>query len=302
MFFRKILPFIAVALAVATLAACKATKQTTDKTQANAKPSANPKDDEPLPKTEPQPTAKKEEPKVVVVVPPPAPKQDEALLNALQMVEKVRLSPNWLVAKADIGYEDDRMSQSATAHLRMKKDEAIWISVRKLGIEGARILITRDSFQMLNRLQRNYTTGKLSTLMAQYQLPLDFNGLQNLFWGNAIFMGKQQPTAMNVENGNYVLTSLEGGMKAQYVLDMTNFLVKNMVFNDAAKGRNVGLLLSKHQKIATNDKQPFSFMRLIKLNSRQTGNVSIDIEFKEVTLNQPKEIEFEVPSSYKKTN
>ena len=50
------------------------------------------------------------------------------------------------------------------AQLRMRKDSVIWISASAfLGIEAARLLLTPDSFKMINRLNSTYISSDISS-------------------------------------------------------------------------------------------------------------------------------------------
>jgi hypothetical protein len=289
--FRKIIPLLAIAVAIIGVSACKHNKQ------AGTADSPKPASPNPAPdtgETSSTPTKPKAE------KPTPTPKIDEALVKTLSNIQAARLSPNWLTAKANLSYADSYMSKSATAYIRLKKDEALWISVRKLGLEAARVLITRDSFHLLNRLQRTYTTGKFSALMAQYQLPLDFDGLQDLVLGNAIFLNKETPNSVSFDGKEYALNAKSDKLSADYRVDGSVFVVKNMLFQDAHNGRTIDLGFKEHKKMA--DKHIFSYIRSVNLNSQQTGNVAIGLDFSEVAFNEPKDIKFEVPPSYKKNN
>ena len=53
-----------------------------------------------------------------------------------------------LNAKLGIEALIDSISESFTVNLRIKKDSIIWMSISKLGIEGGRILITKDSVKL----------------------------------------------------------------------------------------------------------------------------------------------------------
>ena len=45
----------------------------------------------------------------------------------------------------------DSSENSFSVTLRMRKDSIIWMSISKLGIEGARLMITKDSVKFMNR-------------------------------------------------------------------------------------------------------------------------------------------------------
>lgn len=88
-------------------------------------------------------------------------------------------------AKSSIRFNQD--SHDVTMNLRIKRDEAIWISVTAvLGIEVARVLITPDSIKLINRLQSTYINKPFSYIYNYTSPELGFTNLQELLTGNVI--------------------------------------------------------------------------------------------------------------------
>lgn len=77
--------------------------------------------------------------------------------------------------------------QSFDLIIRMRKNSIAWISARKFGFEGARILITKDSFFMINRLTKEYVSEHQSKMKDYVSFDANISQLQSLLVGNAIF-------------------------------------------------------------------------------------------------------------------
>ncbi len=73
---------------------------------------------------------------------------------------------------------------NANVSIRMQKDSLIWLSISKLGIEGARVLIARDSVRILDKINRQYAVADYGTISRQFRFPLSFEWLQALLVGN----------------------------------------------------------------------------------------------------------------------
>lgn len=71
-------------------------------------------------------------------------------------------------------------SESFRGNIRILKDSIIWISVRSLNIEGARLFITPDSIMFINRIDNNYFVGDISSLRQVFNVDLDYKALQGL--------------------------------------------------------------------------------------------------------------------------
>ena len=77
--------------------------------------------------------------------------------------------------------------------LKMKKDDVIQLSiVPLLGIEVARIEITRDSVLILDRLNRQYVCAPVSMLKFFASTDIDFYTLQSMFFNELFLPGIKQ--------------------------------------------------------------------------------------------------------------
>ncbi len=75
--------------------------------------------------------------------------------NLLGLVAANRINFNSFSGKVNIDYRGgDGKNYDVNATLRMYKDSAIWLSANAvLGIEAIRVLITKDSVKLLNKLE-----------------------------------------------------------------------------------------------------------------------------------------------------
>lgn len=82
--------------------------------------------------------------------------------------------PQWIYAEMDVEIQSDKFSQDVSAKVKIKRNDTAWISITGfLGIEGARILVTKDSFELLDRLNRKYYKEHVS--LATKLLPFDIS-------------------------------------------------------------------------------------------------------------------------------
>ncbi|MBD0367983.1 MAG: DUF4292 domain-containing protein, partial [Flavisolibacter sp.] len=92
-------------------------------------------------------------------------------------------------AKVDLDYRDaEGKKYDLNANIRMQKDSIIWVSVSAiLGIDAMRVLITKDSVKLLDKLNKTFTARSVDYLQDVTALPLDLPTLQNLLVGNPVF-------------------------------------------------------------------------------------------------------------------
>lgn len=206
-----------------------------------------------------------------------------------------QVKADWLEGKAKIGFEGLGQKVGATASIKLRKDSLLWMNVKKLGFEVARVQVTRDSVYMINRLSNQYLVKDLDYLEKQYNLPADFNTLQALILGNPIFFVKRNMQAENTAEAHHLFAE-ENGKSNHFWMMPEKFSLTKMSFEDNSANRSLGLLLQEYTE--TPDNQNFSYLRNIDLNSRETGQVNIEIAFSKVVLNEPTAFRFEIPKRY----
>lgn len=111
-------------------------------------------------------------------------------------------------ARASVELTLPDQTRTFKVHLRSTQDSAAWVSVvPALGIEVARMLITRDSLKVLDKLNDQYFVGDTGMAKARFGLPPDLALFQQAINGEAIGLDPQERFRSDREDGYYVLTS-----------------------------------------------------------------------------------------------
>ena len=80
----------------------------------------------------------------------------------------------------------DGDEKSFNVSVRCRKDSVIWLSISKLGIDAARVLITKDSVKFTMGLtEKKFFTGDFSYINQMLHADLDYDMLQALLFGNS---------------------------------------------------------------------------------------------------------------------
>lgn len=91
----------------------------------------------------------------------------------------------FLTMRSKLSFKSPQQAiDNANVSIRVQKDSLIWLSISKLGIEGARVLIARDSVRILDKINRQYAVADYGTISQQFRFPLSFDLLQALLVGN----------------------------------------------------------------------------------------------------------------------
>ena len=174
---------------------------------------------------------------------------------------------------ADAKYKDDKQSHSMSAEIRIKKDEAILISVRFLGIPMAKALITPERVSYYEKLGNTYFEGDYAMLSRWLGTDLDFNKVQNIFYGEAMDDLTKAVYKTTIENGQYKLMANKNGISKQFLFEGANYLLKKQsVSQGGAQPRNLDIEYPQHKEY------PKAILPgEIKIDSEQKDKVNIRI-------------------------
>lgn len=226
--------------------------------------------------------------------------QAKTAATLLNKMANNRLEAEWLDAKARITFQDEAQTRKFTATIRLRKDSVIWMNVKKASVEFARILIDQDSVYILNRLDKEYYVRGVDYVEQEFNLPANFDALQNMILGNP-YLFDDQSYQSTTSDTQYRLSGGEGSnMLNDYWLNKESFLLEQMSFLDLRNDRKVVAGMSDYQPLDTTT--VFSFHRDFQLNSEQTGEVFVTVKFLKVVKDIPKKLPFAVSSRYKRVD
>ena len=95
----------------------------------------------------------------------------------------------------------DGKETSVNGSLKMKKNDLIQLSIAPiLGIEVARIEISKDSVLVIDRINKRYVYVPISTLSFLANGDMNFYTLQALFFNELFLPGKQEVTPVVSES------------------------------------------------------------------------------------------------------
>lgn len=120
----------------------------------------------------------------VAVVPPPARPDSVKAAPPAVLADVQNFEYQYLQFKGKVQYETSTDKQEAQVSIRMKRDSIIWASISKVGFEGVRAVITRDTVVLLDRLHKSYFAGNFKALKRRYHIPVTFDQLQAALVGN----------------------------------------------------------------------------------------------------------------------
>lgn len=200
-------------------------------------------------------------------------------------------------SKARVAYNSEEGNNEATAYIRVKKDSIIWISLRgPLGIEGFRVLITKDSVKVINLLKKNVQYQSIGFLRQFTGIPFDYPALQDLIVGNPVFVDSNV-TSYSTDSSHHLQVLMQGTFfKNTTVIDNTDYKILNSKLDDINTARNRTCTIS-YDGYDSSSGIPFSTQR--KISVRDQSKFDINLDFKQYGFNQSVTFPFNVPVNYK---
>ncbi len=210
------------------------------------------------------------------------------------------IEADWLSAKAKILYKSPSETRRFTANIRMRKDSIIWMNIKKVNIEVARILVDTDSVYIINRLDKEYYVKGLDFVEEKFNLPARFTALQTALLGNPWFF-ENQKLESSVKESQYLLSSgQETRMLSDYFLNGMAYSLEQMFFLDLERDRKLKVFLEKYKPLTNQIK--FAHSRNFQIGSEEIGEVEVKIDFSKVEIDVPKTIPFGISSRYKRVD
>ena len=199
-------------------------------------------------------------------------------------MEDNAFTTDYLEASARVKLESSKLNIGGTATIRLHKDEAIWMSVKKFGFEGARALIRPDSFFFQNKLNGDYEARPLSYIEDKYKIPARFDLLQEIVLGNAVFFTRDLD--LDTQSDRYVLSGRDGQYATKHVVDAAGFDLLEMVLNELAQNRTL-TIRNGDFRVPDGKTQRFPFSRTVAVDAEATGPAQLELEFRSLRFGGP---------------
>ncbi len=233
-----------------------------------------------------------------VVITLPAKEDTAKLVNDLvENIQRKKIEFNTFSAKIKIDYWNNKGKQpDFTAHVRIRKDSIIWISIGDLGFEGIRVMITADSIKMINKLENTFTQKPLSYIQEVSQIPFTFMDIQNLLVGNPVFFNSDSITSYSKFAGGFSLLSVGSIFKNLITINKDFNIEKSKLDDiDASLNRTCDLTYAEFET-----KSGFSFSTFREIFISQQTKLDIQMKFKDYRFNEEMNFPFSVPKKFKR--
>jgi hypothetical protein len=231
--------------------------------------------------------------------------------NLSRHMKEMEFRFEWLNAKANVESLIDGKEESFDIRARIRKDSAILISIQYiLGLEVAKILITRDSVRFVNYIQKTYFNGDFRYINDLLNTDLDYELVQAVMFGNnAEFHDDDTRLKPVADRANCVyklsterkrrLRRIQSGTaelknSLQIItLRPENFKIIKNEFSDPATSRK---FIASYGKFTQKDSLYAPYHVDIEIAAEK--NASVKIDYVRMEKNVPQKMTLNIPQKY----
>lgn len=210
--------------------------------------------------------------------------------------ENAKSAPDFktLQSRLKISYAQGDKEQSYTVNFRAKKDEVIWISAM---FSVVKALVTPEKVSFYNKLDNTYFEGDYKYLSDLLGTELDFQKVQNLLLGEAIFSLNSNTYEVSVNEDAYILQPKQQRelFEIFFLLDPIHFKIKSQQVSQPKELRHLQIDYLTYQEVEKQTLPENIKVIAVEANSETV----IDLEFKGVTLNENLSFPYKIPSGFK---
>ncbi len=200
-----------------------------------------------------------------------------------------------LSARTRMVWNDGSSEQEFTGSIRVKKDSLIWMSLGMMGFEGVRVLITPDSFHVINRLTNEYSVRDFSFLQSWLLFPVNFKMLQEIIAGEKISIGEKASMA-GIEDSNTVLYLESDKVLEKIWVNTTHYTYNKILLKDKLLKQDMTITFDAYNY---SEAKPFSYKRSIAMN-RNGDAAKLNMDILKISFDEPLTFPFEVSEKFKR--
>lgn len=221
--------------------------------------------------------------------------EDAEAVSIIQNHYKNEADFKTVMGKLRAVYQDDDRTQSVNLSFRMEKDKAIWMSATVLGFPVAKAYITPERVSYYEKVTQTYFDGDFSLVSDFVGTPLDFQKLQNLLIGQAIYDLRNDKYDFSTSDRGYQFASAEGEfIKKMFLLNPSNFKASAQQLTQEKDNRGVTVTYSDYQTTGG-----YLFPEEIKIIANENNSsTNIELTYRSLSFDEELSFPFEIPSGY----
>lgn len=237
--------------------------------------------------------------KVTRVLPNNTPIKNFKIKELQKAISTSRSNLKLFRSRLKVIYDDGKRAQELVVNLRMKENEAIWLSATML-IPIAKLLIKPNDIAFYEKFQKTSYQGKLEFINDFFGVEFNYKNLERLFLGRAI-IDVNKHNWNRIKNPNfYVISPTNKTSLIQPILfyDPTTFMLKEQRLFLTKNRRFISIIYDDFQSI----EEKLVPSKMIISFSDDLIRRKIIIEYTRPEIPGNLTFPFKIPQGYKKIN
>ncbi|HKL36165.1 MAG TPA: DUF4292 domain-containing protein [Salegentibacter sp.] len=201
-----------------------------------------------------------------------------------------------LTGKLKTVYQNEDRTQSVNLSFRMEKDKAIWMSASVLGFPVAKAYITPSRVSYYEKVSQTYFDGDFRLLSDLLGTPLDFQKLQNLLIGQAIYDLREEEFEFSQTAKGFQFMPSNGGLiRKMFLLNPKNFKTSAQQLAQTEENKSVTVTYSDYQEV-----EGRIFPEEISIIANEAGSsTKIELTYRSLEFDRGDlSFPFDIPSGY----
>ena len=205
---------------------------------------------------------------------------------------------DYLTSKAKFRYIEGRKKTSAAANFRIKKDSIIWASISPgLGIELARVMISKEKIQMIDKLKKKYYEYDYKTLTETYGFEINYELIESIVLGNMLFLPEKR-REVSKDDQHFIFTKKDGSYGVSHFIGVNSQKLEKLYAFDDVTNNSITVNYGRFEEVA-DQISPQSINVEMFFTDKKKDDTKIEIDYSRTILStEPLKFPFNVSSRY----
>ena len=221
----------------------------------------------------------------------------ETLANARSAIKDQEPQYQWMNARVKLAAKTPSRNLSGQGHLKIRKDSLLWLSVSPvLGIEVIRLQISKDSFQVLDRVNnryRHFSFNRVNKMFNPLERAFEFKNLINIFTGQPVFLPGERFEMTRADTSGVVMQDENNVYKEELNLFPALLKTHKYKLEKPATGQFLRLTYPAYQAV-----EEYQLPKVIKIKTKNPKPLALKITLKSISFEKQDKVSFSVPESY----
>ena len=218
-------------------------------------------------------------------------------LSAKQLIkENAKQTPKFktLSARVKLNIFQAEKENGYTINLRMEKDKKILLTSTPISVIKA--LITPEKVSFYNKLDNTFFEGDYKYLSDLLGIDLDFQKVQNLLLGEALFSLKDNAYNLSVDDKSYILQpkNQKALFELFYLINPSHFKISSQQISQPQEQRHLQIDYLAYQEV----ERQILPQQIKVIAVEATEEMILEMEYKAVSLDEKLRFPFKIPSGF----